>query len=117
MVTVLLPWREQPSRVGAFEAVRSWYRDAFDEVDLRTVDSDDEIFNLSRCRNLGMASIADPNEVVIINDADTLPQLDALPEAMDAAATSGLVHLPYTEYHWLGRTGSAEYAAGVALPD
>jgi len=117
MLTVLVPWRPQPTRVPAFAAVEDWYAQHLPEAVIRVVDSDDAIFNLSRCRNLGIASIADPREVVVINDADTLPQKDALLEAIAAASVSGLVHLPYDEYHWLGADGTAQYAAGTALDE
>lgn len=117
MLTVLIPWRPQPTRIAAFDAVTDWYRKNFGEVDIRTVDSDDDVFNLARCRNHAIASVSDPDEVVIINDADTIPQRSALREAIAAASDSGLVHLPYTEYHWLGGTGTAQYAAGVGLDD
>ena len=111
---VLIPWRPQPSRVSAFDAVVAWYRENLGDVDIRTVDSDDEVFNLARCRNLGIASIDDENAVVIINDADTIPELDALLEAIAEAATSGRVHLPYTQYHWLGAKGTEQLLAGKA---
>lgn len=84
------------------DAVVDWYVQNLGDVDIRTVDSTDEVFNLARCRNLGVDSIEDVGEVVVINDADTIPQLDPLLAAIAAAATSGLVHLPYTRYHWLG---------------
>lgn len=117
MVTVLIPWRPQPSRLAAFESVALWYRQNLPGVDLRSLDSDDEIFNLARCRNLGISSISDRDEVVVINDADTLPQLEPLQLAIAAASHSGLVHLPYDEYRWLGARGTAEYAAGLSLND
>jgi hypothetical protein len=113
MVTVLLPWRAQPSRLAAFATVVDWYRENLEGAEIREVDSDDEIFNLSRCRNLGITAIGDSNEVVVINDADTIPQLGPLLEAIEAAQTSGLVHLPYTEYHWLGATGTAQLNSGA----
>jgi hypothetical protein len=114
-LTVLIPWRPQPSRVEAFDAVIAWYRANFGDVDIRTVDCDDNIFNLAQCRNLGIASIEDAGQVVIINDADTVPEIGALREAVEAAATSGRVHLPYTAYHWLGADGTAQMLAGRPL--
>jgi hypothetical protein len=117
MLTVIVPWRPQPSREAAFDALRRWYATAMPEAVIRTVDSDDEIFNLSRCRNLGVTAVANPAEVVIINDADTIPELAPLREALEAAATSGLVHLPYDRYHWLGPTGTAQLLAGTAPAD
>lgn len=116
-LTVIIPWRPQASRVSAFDAVVDWYRSSIPGVDIVTVDSDEQIFNLSRCRNLGVARIEERERVVVINDADTIPQLAALTEAVTAAATSGLVHLPYTDYHWLGAAGTAQYADGMPLED
>lgn len=115
MATVLIPWRPQPSRVEAFEAVQGWYRENLPEVELRTIDSDDEVFNLARCRNLAVASATDPNAVLILNDADTIPERAPLMAAIEAAAHSPLVQLPYTDYRWLGVEGTAELLAGTTV--
>lgn len=117
MVTIVIPWRPQPSRLAAFDAVVAWYREELGDVPVLIVDSDDDVFNLARCRNLGVGRLADPEEVVVIGDADTIPEGGALREAIAAAATSGRVHLPYTEYRWLGAAGTAQHAAGVPLAD
>jgi hypothetical protein len=114
MPTVVIPWRPQPSRLAAFTAVTDWYRAHLPEATLVTVDSNDAIFNLARCRNLGVSGVADENEVVVIGDADTVPQLEPLLAAIDAAATNGLVNLPYDEYHWLGARGTEQFLAGTA---
>ena len=117
MLTVLVPWRPQPSRIEAFEALRGWYARHLPEAVIRTFDTDDELFNLSACRNVAIASIDNENEVVVINDADTVPELAPLLAAVEAAATSGLVHLPYDRYHWLGREGTAQFLAGTEPSD
>lgn len=117
MLTVIIPWREQPSRISALDAVRHWYLREIGDVDFVLIDSADEIFNLSQARNTGVAGVTDTEHPVVINDADTIPQRQSLLRAVDAAATSGLVHLPYTEYHWLGASGSGQYAGGTALDD
>ena len=114
MVTVVLPWRPQPSRVAAFEVVRDWYAETLPGAEIRTVDSPDPVFNLAQCRNLGVAALAD-DEIAVIGDADTLPQREPLLAAIEAARTSGRVHLPYTAYHGLGRDGTAQAAAGTPL--
>jgi hypothetical protein len=116
-LVVLIPWRPQPSRLAAFDAVASWYRENIPGAEIRAIDSPDKVFNLSRCRNIGVAGILDPHQVVIISDADTLPELAALERAIEGARTSGLVHLPYDEYHWLGAAGTAQYAAGLPLAE
>ena len=117
MTTVVVPWRPQPSRVPAFEAVVQWYRANLPSARIRPIDSDDVIFNLSKCRNLGIAGIVDPREVVIINDADTIPEIEPLLAAIGAAGDSQSVYLPYTEYRWLGDAGTAQHADGRDLED
>jgi hypothetical protein len=117
MLTVVIPWRAQPTRTAALDAVRSWYLNEIRDVEFVLIDSHDEVFNLAQARNLGVSSIADPDRVVVVNDADTIPQRESLLSAIAAAADSGLVHLPYTQYHWLGASGSAQHAAGIALDD
>lgn len=117
MLTVVIPWRPQSSRLAAFDAVAAWYHSNIIDVRIRPVDTDDSVFNLAHCRNRGIRAITDPNEVVIINDADTIPERAPLLEAIGAAAHSGLVHLPYTDYHWLGASGTAQLASGVDPAD
>lgn len=114
MLSVVIPWRAQESRLPALEAVIAWYDAQFAAADIHLVDSDDDLFNLARARNLGVARL-DPESVVVINDADTIPQVEPLLAAIAAAATSDLVHLPYSEYHWLGPGGTAQFAAGAPL--
>lgn len=117
MLTVVIPWREQPTRLTALDAVCDWYRREIGDVEFSLVDSRDEVFNLSQARNSGVASVADAGQVIVINDADTIPQRDSLLRAIEGAANSGLVHLPYTEYHWLGASGTAQFSEGSRLDD
>lgn len=115
-MTVVMPWRPSASRVPAFDFVSDWYRRNLPDFALRTVDTDDDVFVLAACRNAGIAAV-DPDEVVVVCDADTLPEPAALRAAVSAARTSGLVHLPYTEYRWLGREGDAQLRSGVPLEE
>jgi hypothetical protein len=114
--TVVLPWRPAPSRIPAFERVTAWYAEQLPELRVTTVDTDDQPFVLAACRNRAMRDAA-PGSVVIIGDADTLPEPEPLRAAIAAARTSGRVHLPYDEYRWLGAEGSAQFAEGSALID
>ena len=117
MTVVVIPWRPQPSRLGALDAVVAWYRANLPDADIRLVDCLDDVFNLSQARNLGIASVEDPDEVVVIGDADTLPQRDSLFAAIEGAGRSGRVHLPYDEYRWLGASGTAQFSAGTPLEE
>lgn len=109
---VVIPWRPAPTRLDAFEFVTSWYAENVPEATVRTVDTDDDVFVLAACRNRAIDGV-EADEVVVINDADTIPEADALREAVAAARTSGLVHLPYTRYHWLGAEGTAQLRGGT----
>lgn len=113
---IVIPWRPAPSRIDAFERVVAWYRDTFPVLPLETIDTGDTPFVLAACRNAAMRR-ADPDEVVVVGDADTIPEREPLIAAIRAAADSPYVHLPYDEYRWLGRTGSADYAAGLPLAE
>ncbi|CAN5523784.1 hypothetical protein BH10ACT6_BH10ACT6_02020 [soil metagenome] len=117
MVTVILPWRATHSREPAYEFVTGWYRRSVPDAVILPVDSDDEQFNLARCRNVGIQLIDDPDEVVVISDADTFPEAAPLRAAIAQSASSGLVHLPYTEYHWLGARGTDELLSGTAAAE
>ena len=70
------------------------------------------MFALARVRNLAVSMLDDPDDVVVINDADTFPEPEPLRAAVAAAPGSGRVQLPYTAYHWLGAEGSAQFAGG-----
>jgi hypothetical protein len=113
---VVLPWRPAPSRIPAYERVRDWYAVQLPELEVTTIDTDDQPFVLAACRNKAMRDAAD-DTVVVIGDADTLPEPAPLRAAIEAARYSDRVHLPYDEYRWLGRPGSAQFDAGVPLVD
>src|SRR4051812_5652647 len=116
MTVVVIPWRPQPSRLAALDAVTQWYGTNLPAAEIRLVDCDDELFNLAQARNLGVAGV-DPDDVVVIGDADTIPQRGPLLAAIEHAATSGVVHLPYDEYRWLGASGTAQFATGTPLDE
>lgn len=117
MLSVVIPWRPTPSRLPAFDYVAAWYERELPGSRIVTVDTDDVPFNLARCRNVGVAGVDDADEVLVISDADTLPDPEPLRAAIAAAATSGRVHLPYTEYRWLGAAGTAQLLAGAPAED
>lgn len=120
--TVVIPWRASPSRVAAFEFLTAWYAENMREATVMTVDTDDDVFVLAACRNIGVSTAQseapDGTElVIVVNDADTVPDAEALRRAVDAAHADHLVHLPYTAYHWLGAEGTAQLRAGTPAED
>jgi hypothetical protein len=117
-ILVGVPWRSQSHRVYAHEIVTEHYRSLLPEADVVDVDTRHGIFCLAACRNQVVRMAEDRKaDVVILADADTLAEQEPLLAAIEGAQTSGLVHLPYTEYRSLGGNGSAQHYAGHPLED
>lgn len=117
-ILVAIPWHPQPDRVYAHDLTVQRYRALLPDADIVDVDTSHQPFCLAACRNLGvrMAELAGA-AVVILGDADTLPEREPLLAAIEGAHTSGLVHLPYSEYRSLRATGTGQHRAGKRLQD
>lgn len=118
-VLVAIPWRPQPHRETGHTHTVNRYRALLPEADLVDVDTDDETFCLAGCRNKAVA-LAETGgyDVVVIGDADTLPEPGPLHEAINAAAhDTHRVHLPYTQYRSLRADGTRQYLTGRRLAD
>lgn len=115
-VLVAIPWRPQPDRVYAHDLTTARYRYLLPDADIVNVDTDHEPFCLAGCRNEGVRlAETGGHDVVVLADADTLPEHGPLTAAIEAAATDTRVHLPYNEYWSLRRDGTQQYRAGVPL--
>jgi hypothetical protein len=117
-VLVAVPWRAQPHREYAYDLTTARYRELLPEALIVNVDTRHEPFCLAACRNEGVRiSEALGYDLVVLGDADTLPEPAPLLAAIEGALTSGFVHLPYTEYRSLRADGTAQYQAGTRLED
>jgi hypothetical protein len=115
-VLVAIPWRPQPDRVYAHHLTRERYAELLPGVDIVDVDTEHDPFCLAGCRNKGVRLAEDmAADVVVLGDADTLPEREPLLAAIEGAARDGLVHLPYTQYWSLRGDGTAQYRRGVPL--
>jgi hypothetical protein len=98
-IGLIIPWREQPSRIKAFKKVCEWYQDNLPEAKVYLVDNGNETWEMSATRNLGVRLAEQDNcDVIIINDADTIPQIGPLREAINDAFKDNMIHNPYTIY-------------------
>lgn len=111
---IVIPWREQPSRIAARDAVAAWFAENMPDAPIFWTDTADEPFNLSACRNAGLRA-ASGASVVVICDADTIPELKPLQDAIAACRETGLVHLPYDEYRSLRVDGTNQFLSGTPL--
>jgi predicted glycosyltransferase involved in capsule biosynthesis len=113
---VVIPWRRKYDRAYAYEIVSNWYKKNFPHAKIFSVDDGKEPFCLSGCRNLGVRQAEEERyNVVVINDADTIPEVDPLIKAVSLAMTNNAVYLPYTEYHSLMHIGTTDYLNGKPL--
>ncbi|MEU0937602.1 galactosyltransferase-related protein [Embleya sp. NPDC005971] len=115
---VVLPWRAVgPARVRNHGHVRAYLRDHLPHATHLDADSGHEPFSRAGSRNLGIRVAADHGaDIVVLCDADTLPDPDALHAAIEGAA-DGRLHLPYTWYRGLSEDGTAAYLSGAPLAD
>lgn len=110
-IDVWIPWRSHPSRRRALSFVAQWWFDRGFRVHL--IDTEDEPFNLAACRNAAVRAAT--SHVVILADADTVPELDPILHAAALASDELGTVLPYTEYRSLRLTGSRQAYAGAQL--
>jgi hypothetical protein len=109
-IGVVIPWREQPSRVEPFKKVVSWYQNNLPEAQIYFPNHPGEVYMPSHTRNDGVRQAqADGVDVIVMNDADTIPQIGPLIEAIGAAYLDGLIHNPYTRYKMLKTEGTKQH--------
>jgi|GEM_PF-398438 len=117
-VGIVIPWREQPSRLPAFEALMAWYRENLPDAEIFLANRAGDDWQPSGSRNDGVAAAeAAGCEVIVISDADTFPQLYPLLESIEAAKIDNKIHIPYTEYRMLKDQGTSDFFNGTALID
>lgn len=113
-VVVAMPWRPQPDRMEAYEYCRSWWEAEGLEViaserDEGLTPNQKQPFSLAEARNHCVRLCADLWDVVIVADADTVPQVGPMEEAIRIASEPGNVVYPFDEYHYL----SSNYIPGL----
>ena len=115
-VLVGIPWRSQPHRIYAHDLTVARYRELLPDADIVDVDTDHDLFCLAACRNRAVRMAeAGGYDVVVLADADTLPERGPLLAAIEQARYSRFVHLPYTEYRSLRRDGTDQALDGIPL--
>jgi hypothetical protein len=115
-VLVGIPWRRQPHRVYAHDLTVDTYQVLLPNAHIVDVDTDHEPFCLAACRNKAVRMAeAGGYDLVVLADADTLPEPEPLHRAIQDALTSRFVHLPYNEYRSLRRDGTDQFLAGRPL--
>ncbi|MFE1170468.1 glycosyltransferase [Nocardiopsis sp. NPDC058789] len=111
-MTVCVPFRPgMLDREIHADYVSARLREMLPDAHHLVVDVDGE-FSRARVRNEAVRRAG--SGVVVLCDADTLPEEGALRDAINGAAGDGRLHLPYTRYRALSPEGTlAVYARGV----
>ena len=109
-IGIVIPWRPQPSRIKPFNEVVGWYKEHFPDSKIYFPDREGPIWSPSGTRNDGMRMAEkDGCDVVIFNDADTIPQIKPLKEAISHALRDNMIHTAYTQFRLLGEIGTKQY--------
>lgn len=117
-VLVGIPWRSQPHRVYAHALTLARYLELLPGAKVVDVDTDHDPFCLAACRNeIVRRAEVGGYDVVVLADADTLPERDPLLAAIEGAAGDTRVHLPYDEYRSLREDGTRQFLTGTPLED
>jgi hypothetical protein len=117
-VAVVIPWRPgSVERNAHHDTVRAHLHALLPEAAHLDVDSGHTLFSRAGSRNAGVRQAAAAGaDVVVLCDADTLPEDEALHAAIDAAG-DGRLHLPYSWFRGLSQDGTAAYLAGAPAAD
>lgn len=121
---VIIPWRDTNlDRRRNMQYVKKWFETHMGvrEEDgarypLLMPDAGGQSFNRGASRNLGV-SRARGAKVVILCDADTIPEEGPLREAIWAAHQDKKLHLPYTHFRGLTQSGARRALRGRPLAD
>lgn len=109
-IGVVIPYRPTPTRVALFEKVLEWYNHYLPNANIYICDAPGEYWQPSASRNLGVAQATKENcDVIIMNDADTIPDGSPLYEAVQACQKTGMIHNPYTICVNVGGRGTRQY--------
>ena len=112
-IGLVIPWREQPSRIKPLKAVLDWYQTNLPDIEIFYADRPGEKWNAAASRNDGVKRAQEAHcDVIILNDADTLPEIEPLMEAIEQCKTDGFIHNPYTKCKYIDMEMSELYYAG-----
>jgi hypothetical protein len=96
-IYVVIPWKHQDSRLRAYEMVKDWYAKNLPEATVVSLTYSEIDWLPSHTRNLGVR-FAQGNgaDIVILNDADTIPEgTDTLRKTIEAAMSDNFIHNPF----------------------
>lgn len=113
MTLIVVPYRDDGHRAAACRYVCAQLRSMLPGVPLVLADSGHAVFNRSASRNLG-AKLAELTELLVVCDADTIPDPVSLKQCLTFGQRGGL-HYPQAVVNYLTEAGTELVLAGEAL--
>jgi predicted glycosyltransferase involved in capsule biosynthesis len=111
---IVIPWRPQPSRLAAFNYVKSWYELIYPDAKIYLVDTDHVKFNISAARNKGcLEAFSDGCDVVIVSDADILVDKESFETTIEFCVSRNAIAIPYRSAVRLNLQQSDDLIGGV----
>ncbi|MFD6094732.1 galactosyltransferase-related protein [Nocardiopsis flavescens] len=111
-MTVAIPWRGgEPHRDAHHAYVRARLREMLPDAVHVDVDTPHACFHRAAARNAAVDRAGDG--VMILCDADTIPEPEPLHTAIRGAAADGRLHLPYELFVGLSEKGTQQVHRGV----
>ncbi len=114
-IAVVIPWRGgQKDREKHHQTVRWQLINMLPDAMPIEVDTGHMPFSRAGSRNLGVRVAQEAGyDVVVLNDADTLPEREPLLAAIESAHQNDRLVLPYTHFRGLSKRGTKDLLRGV----
>lgn len=107
-VSVVFPLRLTEDRKEAWDVTREILPSLYPFDEILTADSGHEDFNRPASRNIGVLAAQESGaDVVVVCDADSVPEAEPLGEAILGAFADGLMHFPFHEAWYVDWKGMA----------
>ena len=114
-IGVVIPWREEESRLKPLQYVLNWYSANLPNAEVFFADKPGE-WQHSGSRNIGVRKAQEAHcDIIICNDADTVPEIASLERAIEAAKSDLFIHNPYTMCHYLNKDATQAVLDGGSL--
>ena len=115
-IGLVIPWRPSPDRMKAIAKVLTWYEEQFPDIEIFFADRDGEYWQHSASRNDGVKQAQEAHcNIIIMNDADTIPEYESLISAITAAKSDRFIHNPYTICKYLDDKTTEDYLSNKII--
>jgi len=115
-IGLVIPWREQPSRIKPLEHVLDWYKTNLTDIEVFYSDRPGKYWSAAGSRNDGVKKAQEAHcDVIIINDADTIPEIEPLLEAIENCQKDGMVHNPYNFCKYYDKEATNKILSGIDI--